>query len=620
MTNEDQALSLSEIPAVKNKIIKRKLSFEKLYQNKYINYTEDELSKLNEKRKNEIIELDDSNKKLKEKLTKTIEELNSLITSNSEILFQEQNKNTTPIENLEKIYYLRKQDHTLSLKYNATYKQQYKALIIRAKNIDGEKISTKIMNDKDMLEKIKNENSELNKRIKELEFSNIKQRKEFEILNFKQKSENNINNFTNILNESSLTRFEYHDKVENQKKSIEQLKEQFNNLNEYINKNKNKIIESDKGETALKKINTELELIKKDLSKKVDVIIQNCYDNKISLMQEDNTTINGKKKSNLYLNSKLPLNKCSSMQNININTQRNSINSNFKKRLNPLKIGEKSQSILFNISITNNNYINNNNINIIKKKSSIDTNIIKTNKNLSLFKKFKILKSNKPLIIGSSSSSKRINNVSMFVTKEVIDFNKKTTEEEELENDINKIDENDYQQLIDLKGNYLNINERLFKDIKERKKICFNRIKKLNIYIENNIDKLKQIKDANEIMKKDLNELEFKIKDKLNKKNIKIENIKINGNENKNETKNVNEKKNEIKDMNNNNEKIENDVKSKNEKENNIINNNKKEKLGLKLEKDDDNDKEKKKEDQKIEEKEKNKSKSKKKKKKKKNE
>ena len=74
MTNEDQALSLSEIPAVKNKIIKRKLSFEKLYQNKYINYTEDELSKLNEKRKNEIIELDDSNKKLKEKLTKTIEE------------------------------------------------------------------------------------------------------------------------------------------------------------------------------------------------------------------------------------------------------------------------------------------------------------------------------------------------------------------------------------------------------------------------------------------------------------------------------------------------------------------------------------------------------------------
>ena len=71
-----QALSLSEIPAVKNKIIKRKLSLEKFFQNKYINYTEDELSKLNEKRKNEIIELDDSNKKLKEKLTKTIEELN----------------------------------------------------------------------------------------------------------------------------------------------------------------------------------------------------------------------------------------------------------------------------------------------------------------------------------------------------------------------------------------------------------------------------------------------------------------------------------------------------------------------------------------------------------------
>ena len=41
MSEEDEALSLSEMPAVKNKIIKRKLSFDKLLKNKYINYTEE---------------------------------------------------------------------------------------------------------------------------------------------------------------------------------------------------------------------------------------------------------------------------------------------------------------------------------------------------------------------------------------------------------------------------------------------------------------------------------------------------------------------------------------------------------------------------------------------------
>ena len=112
----------------------------------------------------------------------------------------------------------------------------------------------------------------------------------------------------------------------------------------------------------------------------------------------------------------------------------------------------------------------------------------------------------------------------MFVTKEVIDFNKKSHEEEQLEKEIKKIDENDYQQLIELKGNYVDTNERLFRDIKEKKKICYSRIKQLNTCIENNLLKLKQIKEANEIMKKELDIFEQKINDKMNKiKNQKEE-------------------------------------------------------------------------------------------------
>ena len=553
MSEEDEALSLSEMPAVKNKIIKRKISFDKLLKNKYINYTEEELIQMNDTRKDEILEIDEKNKELKEELTKTIEKLNLLITSNSDILFQDHKKNMTEIENLEKIFYLRKHDHTLSLKYNTTFKQQYNALKIRAKNLgDEENISQKIINDKNVLEKLKNENLDLNKKIHEQQFSNVKQTKELENSNFIQKSENSIQSYADILSNISFVKFDYHDKIENKKKSVEQLKEQFNNLNEYINKNKNKIIEMDKDEIAITKINTELELLKKDLSNEVDAIIQNCYDNKISLIKEDQNINN--------INNKNILNKSNSVQKFDI--------YNNSKKLNPVKNIGRSQSSLFKLSIPNNNAnnkINNNNyLNNLSRKKSIDNINRNTNKkNFSIFTKFKILKSTTPLKVGNSTSINPMRNVSMFVTKEVIDFNKKSLEEEELEKEIKKIDQNDYQQLIDLKGNYMDTNDRLFRDIKEKKRICYNRIKQLSICVENNLNKLKQIKEANEIMKKELDSFEQKIKIKMKKKhNIKKEDEKINSVENNDENKKENQNENE----NNNENKIENEKEKEDEK------------------------------------------------------
>lgn len=503
MSDDEEPLSLSDTPQMKNKVIKRKVSYDNLLKNKYINYPEEELVKMNEKRKDEILEIDEKNKKLKEELTKSIEKLNELITSNSDILFTDQKKNMTEIENLEKIFYLRKHDHTLSIKYNTTFKQQFNALKIRAKNLgDEEQISQKIINDKNNLEKLKSENFDLNKKIQEQEFSNVKQTKELENSNFIQRSENNIQSYTNILSDSSLTRFLYHDKIESKKKSVEKLKEQFNDLNKYIKKNKNKISESEKGETAFTKINAELDLLKSDLSQEVENIIQNCYENKTSLLKDDSI-------NNSFFNNnstKISLNKSNSQQKFNINNNLN--------KLKPIRNIGRSQSSLFKLSVPYNN-INANNKN---RKRSIDTSRNNSNKkSLSIFTKFRILKSNKPLKIGTSASIPQ-QNVSMFVTKEVIDFNKKSPEEEQLEKEIKKIDENDYQQLIDLKGNYVDTNERLLRDIKEKKKICYSRIKQLNTCIQNNLLKLKQIKEANEIMKKELDSFEKKIIDKMNKK------------------------------------------------------------------------------------------------------
>ena len=571
MSEEDEALSLSEMPAVKNKIIKRKLSYDKLLKNKYINYTEEELIQMNDTRKDEILEIEEKNKKLKKELTKTIEKLNTLITSNSEILFVDQKKNMAEIENLEKIFYLRKHDHSLSMKYNTTFKQQYNALKIKSKNLaDNEKLSQKLLSDKNNLEELKTENIELNKKIQEQEISNVKQTKELENANFIQKTENNLQNYANILSNLSFTRFEYQDKIENKRKSVEQLKEQFKSLNQYINKNKNKISELDKDETAMAKINSELDLLKKDLSNEVDVIIQNCYDNKIELIKEENQN----NTSSSFVNNKNDLttknlNKSSSMQRFDFN--------NNSKKMNPVKNIGRSQSSLFKPASTNSNY---NYLNNLSRKKSIDNfDMNKPNKNnLSIFTKFRILKSNKPLklgSIGSSSSENQMRNISMFVTKEVIDFGKRSAEEEQLDKEIKKIDQNDYQQLIDLKGNYVDINDRLIWDIKEKKKICFNRIKQLNACVENNLIKLNKIKEANEIMKKELDAFEQKIMNKKNKKlNIKKEEEKINNEEKKeNEEENKIENKEENKDENNENKnEIEENKSSKESKEKENIN------------------------------------------------
>ena len=493
MTSEE-ALSLSEMSQGNNKFIIRKKSLDNLLKNKYITYSEEELTTMNDKIKDEILQLDEENKKLKQGLTKLVEKLNTLIKSNSEILFREQDSNSIKKENLEKIYYLRKHDHSLSIKYNKTFKQKYNTLKIKNKELgSSEDLAQRIVEKKTNLKKMANENIELNKQIQEIQFKNLKQTKELENSKFILKSENNLQNYTQLLNDSSLIRFQYFNKIEIKKKSVEKLKKQLKSLNEYITNNQKKIKESNKAEQVLAKINSEINILKKDLDKNVEEIIQNCYDDKISLI-ENNYLKN--------INNKNGLNKSNSQQNILLN--------NKSPQLKALKNLQHSQSSIFNNSVPDNNNLikKQNNIKAIKNLDSIRT---KNRNNLSVFSKFKILKTNKPLRLVNPHPFNQQKNISMFVTKEVIDFNKKSFEEDQLKEEIKNIDENDYQQLIELKGNYLDINDRLDKDIKDKKRICLNRINKLNICIENNLMKLDKIKKINEMMKKDLEEFEQKM-------------------------------------------------------------------------------------------------------------
>ena len=180
MSDEENAYSLSDLPATKNKVIKRKKSLDKLLKNKYIYYSEEELKSMNNTVKEKILNLDSKTRTLKSQLTKEVEKLNGLITTNSDLLFDGNKNNSEEIKNLEKYYYLRKHDHTTSMKLNSFFKQQYNALKIKTKNYNAKKLSQKLVDDKTNFEKLKIENSDLTKKIQDLQFKNVKQSKDFE--------------------------------------------------------------------------------------------------------------------------------------------------------------------------------------------------------------------------------------------------------------------------------------------------------------------------------------------------------------------------------------------------------------------------------------------------------
>ena len=479
MNSEEASLSLKN--QENKKYILRRKSLDELLKNKFITYTEEKLAEISNQKKEEILQLADTNKKLKQQLTQIVAEINELI-KNNPVLFENTKYNPEKIVELEKIYYLRKHDHSLSRKYNKTFKQQYNNLVLRNKKLGtSEDLAQKIFEQKDNIKILRNQNIELNKQVHEMQFKNINQTKELENSKFIAKLENNMQKYAKILNDSSLTRFICCDKIESQKKSVEKLKEQYKNLNEYVEKNNKKISESNKAEIVLQKINAEMDILKKELDKTVDEIIQNCYDEKTSLFENN--------KNNFELGNKNMLTKSLSQQNI--------LMYNKQKRFLAGKKLIHSQSSLNNISIMNNINSSPKNFFNLKTLKSNDSDR-KNKKNLSIFSKFKILKSNKPLTLKLGNPNSVKQNVDVFVTKENIDFSKKPLEEEqELEKEIKNIDDFDYQQLIELKG-------------------CLNRINQLNICVKNNLIKLHKMKKTNEILKKELEEFEQKIMEKMN--------------------------------------------------------------------------------------------------------
>ena len=237
MSDDEEPLSLSDTPGLNNKVIKRKVSYDKLLKNKYINYPEEELVQMNEKRnelnlltkKNDltISKMLSQNKKIEEdfklndKLNKKlIFRKNELNRNIQNVMVNGVGSNNNLVKNKYKINNINKSSHQINKKTNPN-------------NIE---INNNEMNDNNMENELENE-AEFNEPEK-YENEDIDKKNEKPKLFGKNPNKNPGNNddMENI-NERELPRDENmehdNDEVENNNMNDSNLNEDGNNNKDY---------------------------------------------------------------------------------------------------------------------------------------------------------------------------------------------------------------------------------------------------------------------------------------------------------------------------------------------------------------------------------------------------
>ena len=161
------------------------------------------------------------------------------------------------------------------------------------------------------LEKLQKENKELLLQIQNIKQKNNKQTKEIENINNKQKYTKEINGYINEVSSLSKFKYEYYQKLKQNKNSIENEKKELKVVESMLNKIKNESIIN-------KHIIEWMNLLKQDLQGTVDEIIQRIEEGKTQIfaLNENKIKCQSKKQNNLSIpninnkmNNCIPINK-----------------------------------------------------------------------------------------------------------------------------------------------------------------------------------------------------------------------------------------------------------------------------------------------------------------------
>ena len=571
MNNEDSSEEVKKIEKSKSK--KNKKNKKKTKDN----LSEDDINELIEEKNAEIIELNKKNEKLKNKLTALVKKVNEKITENAEILYKK-DPIPTEIQWLTDQYETKKRSLQIEKKMNHSYKVQYNILENKLKNRNNYKeskidssntenettininrtqsiksfrtsnknanvnVSSNLyMSLEDQITKIRNENKDILMKINGIKNKKVLQKKEVDDIisgeydiQFKQKNDE-LQKLLSLRAEA-ITKFNTTERsLDMVKKKIEYFEEKIN-LNKKKNDNNNNYNDyeydtrSQYGDNNMSSRNEDFwfNLIKEEINnkKKEEIleIIKSGQSNIINEMKKNKRKIKKKKKSSYDMSTDMTIH----IMNKNIDSENKAIDNNSNNDANKKEKNKKTNKNIYSIfSILNN-------LNNMDNKAYKNENI--NNENEKLYK---------------------------------------LSEDQNLLNDLSDLE---YRELVNKKEEYLETNLRLEKNIKNFSKTENSKLSKVAKSIKEKETQLKIIKEKNELIQNEVNNLENIYQLSLEKEKIKQEieqklivnkkddneNIVIIDNTNTNTISNINKEEND-KEIKNNTKNKNNKIKGKND-------------------------------------------------------
>ena len=529
---------------------------------KYHNLSIKELQILLMQKNDNILNLNDQKEKYKKTLNEIIKKLNLTISKNTDVLYDD-NLDEDLLINLERTKEEKRKELENSKKINKMFKNQLE--LIKDKLSLGDKEKKKMNLIEIKINNLKEKNSSIKNEINNIRIDKLKHKKEYELVVDNKLFIHKLKIRTEEMNNFSGQKQGYFTKLNTSMKSLDNVIKELKRLEEIYNASINEEIE----ENFVKKINYWINLLKTDLTGEKDEIILRVENGKSLFLNKMNQNSNKNDLIEKYIIETENTNNNNNMSLLNNNKESNDIQSKLFK--NRIKINKNKSSGLILSNLTKGNITSKKEIDKIKfyMKNNQNTNG-NFNYNLeykTLFRKLNYLKLKSPL---GGSMKLKMNNNNNYNSEEISLLNNNNNINSELllnnilTKDYNEITNADYRELLVKKDQYLQQNLRLEKNIEEIQKTKNKKYNNVLKVIEENIYNLTYLKNANDLLKKEIQNLinvqklrfeQAKLESEIQPKRPNIKKIKLKSENKTEETNKIIENdyyKNKLKEKRNN--------------------------------------------------------------------
>ena len=529
---------------------------------KYHNLSIKELQILLMQKNDNILNLNDQKEKYKKTLNEIIKKLNLTISKNTDVLYDD-NLDEDLLINLERTKEEKRKELENSKKINKMFKNQLELTKDKLSLGDKEKKKMNLIEIK--INNLKEKNSSIKNEINNIRIDKLKHKKEYELVVDNKLFIHKLKIRTEEMNNFSGQKQGYFTKLNTSMKSLDNVIKELKRLEEIYNASINEEIE----ENFVKKINYWINLLKTDLTGEKDEIILRVENGKSLFLNKMNQNSNKNDLIEKYIIETENTNNNINMSLLNNNKESSDVQSKLFK--NRIKINKNKSSGLILSNLTKGYITSKKEIDKIKfyMKNNQNTNG-NFNYNLeykTLFRKLNYLKLKSPL---GGSMKLKMNNNNNYNSEEISLLNNNNNINSELllnnilTKDYNEITNADYRELLVKKDQYLQQNLRLEKNIEEIQKTKNKKYNNVLKVIEENIYNLTHLKNANDLLKKEIQNLinvqklrfeQAKLESEIQPKRPNIKKIKLKSENKTEETNKIIENdyyKNKLKEKRNN--------------------------------------------------------------------